>query len=45
MPITSQPAAGEAPPKAQPQPKPISGFALIFAVLANALRRLFGGKP
>ena len=41
----SQPAAGDTPPKAQPQSKPISGFALIFSVLANALRRLFGGKP
>jgi hypothetical protein len=39
----SQPGAGEVPPK--PQPKPISGFALILAVLSNALRRLFGGKP
>ena len=25
-------------------PKPISGFALIFRVLLNSLRRLFGGK-
>jgi len=41
----SQPSAGDVPPKPQPQSKPISGFALIFAVLANALRRLFGGKP
>jgi carbon monoxide dehydrogenase subunit G len=41
----SRPSAGEAPPKPQPQAKPISGFALIFSVLANALRRLFGGKP
>jgi hypothetical protein len=41
----SQPSAGGAPPKPQPQTKPISGFALIFSVLANALRRLFGGKP
>jgi carbon monoxide dehydrogenase subunit G len=41
----SQPSAGDTPPKPQPQSKPISGFALIFAVLANAFRRLFGGKP
>jgi carbon monoxide dehydrogenase subunit G len=41
----SQPTKGDVPPKPQPQPKPISGFRLIFAVLANALRRLFGGKP
>jgi uncharacterized protein len=40
----SQPAAGDAPPKPKPQPKPISGLRLIFSVLANALRRLFGGK-
>jgi carbon monoxide dehydrogenase subunit G len=41
----SQPGAGNSPPKPQAQSKPISGFALIFSVLANALRRLFGGKP
>ena len=41
----SQPTRGAAPPTPLPQPKPISGFALIFAVLTNALRRLFGGKP
>jgi carbon monoxide dehydrogenase subunit G len=41
----AQPAAGEAPTKPQPQAKPISGFALIFAVLTNAFRRLFGSTP
>jgi carbon monoxide dehydrogenase subunit G len=41
----SQPAAGGTPPKPQPQQKPISGFRLLIAVLANALRRLFGRKP
>ena len=41
----SQPVVGETPSKPQPQSKPISGFRLIFAVLASALRRLFGGKP
>ena len=41
----SQPVGGETQPQPQPQSKPISGFALIFSVLANALRRLFGGKP
>jgi len=41
----SQPVGGETPSKPQPQSKPISGFRLIFAVLASALRRLFGGKP
>ena len=41
----SQPAAGETPTKPPPPPKPISAFDLIFAVLANALRRLFGSKP
>jgi carbon monoxide dehydrogenase subunit G len=41
----SQPAAGGMPLKPQPQPKPISGFRLILAALASALRRLFGGKP
>ena len=40
----SQPNPG-AVPTAPPQSKPISGFALIFAVLTSALRRLFGGKP
>jgi uncharacterized protein len=39
----SQAGAIDSPPK--PQAKAISGFALIFAVLASALRRLFGGKP
>jgi carbon monoxide dehydrogenase subunit G len=41
----SQPAAGGPLPKPQPHSKPISGFRLIFSALANALRRLFGGKP
>ena len=41
----SQPVVGETPSKPQPQSKPISAFRLIFSVLANALRRLFGGKP
>ena len=41
----SQPTRGDVPPTPLPEAKPISGFALIFAVLASALRRLFGGKP
>ena len=40
----SQPPTGDVPSTPRPQAKPISGFALIFAVLARALRRLFGGK-
>jgi hypothetical protein len=40
----SQPAAGGTTSKPQPQ-QAISGFRLILAVLASALRRLFGGKP
>jgi carbon monoxide dehydrogenase subunit G len=43
--VASRQTPGDTPQKPQPQPKPISGFALILAVLANALRRLFGGKP
>jgi len=38
---TTAPAAGGPTPAAA---KPISGFALIFRVLLNSLRRLFGGS-
>ena len=43
----SAPAAQTTAPSSAQQPaapKPISGFALIFRVLLNSLRRLFGGS-
>jgi carbon monoxide dehydrogenase subunit G len=43
--VASRQTPGDTPQEPPPQPKPISGFALILAVLVNALRRLFGGKP
>ena len=41
----SRPAVvATAAPPAPPAAKPISGFSLMFRVLWNAIRRLFGGK-
>jgi len=36
--------AAEPETKPYPTPRPISGFSLIFGVLLNAIKRLFGGK-
>ena len=40
----SAPAAAQSAAVEPPASAPISGFALIFRVLLNSLRRLFGGK-
>jgi len=46
--VPAQPAADATVPAAAPMPpaaSPISGFALLWTVLVNAIRRLFGAQP